>query len=40
MPFLPWLKRRENFVLKTVNCKLGNVVLGPSGVDGMTVLVL
>ena len=40
MPFLPWLKRSENFVLKTVNCKLDNVVLGPTGVDGMTVLVL
>lgn len=39
MPFLPWLKRRENFILKTVNCKLGNMVLGPSGVDGMIVLV-
>ena len=40
MPFLPWLKRSENFVLKTVNCKLDNMVLGPTGVDGMTVLVL
>ena len=32
------LVEKKSFVLRTVNCKLGNAVLGLSGVDGMTVL--